>query len=184
MTTRVAGSGARRTLRWRLRSIPGQRVQLLETGRHGSRVLATTNRARGAKRFKPAVALGSKRRVVAFVEQGGLPRRKLSRRALHASASRRSCLKRPRSARWSMTADAVRVTFKAAAKRLDHEVTVMRADGMSRVELVPAGRRAVTLPGMWAGERIRSVTVRALAARRAAQRPAGGAGLDVPPRRR
>jgi PKD repeat protein len=162
VTTRVAGKGARRTLRWRLRSIPGQRVKLLETGRHGSRLLVATNRGRGAKRFKPAAGLGSKRRIVAFVEQGGLPRRKLGG-ARYTVRVAKVVPKRPRSARWSMTAGAVRVTFKPAAK-LDHEVTVVRADGLRRVELVPAGRRAVTLTGLWEGERIRSVTVRALAA--------------------
>jgi hypothetical protein len=173
VTTRVTGKGARRTLHWRLRRIPGQRVQLLETSRKGSRLLVATNRGRGAKRFKPAAALGSKRRIIAFVEQGGLPRRKLGG-ARYTVRVAKVMPKRPRSARWSMTADAVRVTFKAAAKRLDHEVTVVRADGLRRVELVRAGRRAVTLPGMWAGERIKSVTVRALTAdgRRSAPRAA------------
>jgi hypothetical protein len=68
---------------------------------------------------------------------------------------------------------AVRVTFEAAVK-LDHEVTVVRADGTRRVELVRAGRRVVTLPGLWEGERIKSVTVRALTAdgRRSAPRAA------------
>jgi PKD repeat protein len=162
VTTRVTGKGKRRTLKWRLRSIRGQRVTLLETGRKGSRRLVATNRARGVKRFKPAAGLGSKRRIVAFVEQGGIPRRKLGG-ARYKVRVVKVTPKRPRSARWSMTADAVRVTFKAAAK-LDHEVTVTRADGLQRVELVPAGRRAVSLPGMWAGERIKAVTVRALTA--------------------
>ena len=172
VTTRVTGKGTKRTLRWRLRAIPGQRVQLLETGRKGSRPLVTTKRARGAKRFKPAAGLGSKRRIVAFVEQGGLPRTKLAGGRYTVRVAK-VVPKRPRSARYRMTADAVRVTFKPAAK-LDHEVTVVRADGLSRVELVRAGRRAVTLPGMWAGERIKSVTVRALTAdgRRSASRAA------------
>jgi hypothetical protein len=78
VATHVTGKGARRTLHWRLRAIPGQRVTLLETGRKGSRRLAATNRRSGAKRFKPAAGLGGKRRIVAFVEQGGLPRRKLN----------------------------------------------------------------------------------------------------------
>jgi hypothetical protein len=172
VTTRVVGKGAKRTLRWRLRTIPGQRVQLFESGRKGSRPLVTTKRARGAKRFKPAAALGSTRRIVAFVEQGGLPRRKLSGGRYTVRVAK-VVPKRPRSARYKVTADAVRVTFKAAAK-LDHEVTVVRAGGTRFVELVRAGRRAVSLPGMWAGERVKSVTVRALTAdgRRSAPRTA------------
>jgi hypothetical protein len=172
VTTRVVGKGAKRTLRWRLRKIPGQRVQLFESGRKGSRPLVTTTRARGAKRFKPAAGLGSKRRIVAFVEQGGLPRTKLAGGRYTVRVAK-VVPKRPRSARYKVTADAVRVTFKPAAK-LDHEVTVVRADGLSRVELVRAGRRAVTLDGMWAGERIKSVTVRAITAdgRRSAARAA------------
>jgi hypothetical protein len=163
VTTRVTGKGARRTLRWRLRSIPGQRVRLVETGRSGGHVIANTNRRTGTKRFKPAAGLGAKRRIVAVVEQGGLPRRKLSGARFTVKVPKAARPLRPRSAHWTMTADALRVTFTARSKRLDHQVEVVRASGVKRVDLVPAGRSSSVLPGLWAGEKVQSVTVRAVA---------------------
>jgi len=67
----VRGRGGRRELRWRLRPQPGQKVTFVERGRSGERVLVTTNRRRGALRFRPGTG---RRTIEALVTQDGLPR--------------------------------------------------------------------------------------------------------------
>jgi PKD repeat protein len=161
---RVTGRGTHRVLRWTLKRIPGQRVRLLETGRKGGRLLTVTNRARGHKRFTPAAGLSAKRRIVAFVEQGGLPRTKIAAGRYTVRVAKAPRPVAPRKASWRLTPQGLRVTFAPRAPRLAHEVEVVRADGVRRVDLVPAGRRSTTIPGLWAGERITRVTVRAVGA--------------------
>ena len=71
---RIRGSGAHRILAWKLRPQPGQRVQFVQRGAGGDRVIATTTRARGRVRFAPTLAAARSRTVVALVTENGLPR--------------------------------------------------------------------------------------------------------------
>jgi hypothetical protein len=74
----VTGARTARTLRWRLRRIPGQRVEFAERGPAGARVIATTAAAHGRRAFRPDPLAGRGRREIhALVSQYGLPRRDL-----------------------------------------------------------------------------------------------------------
>jgi hypothetical protein len=72
----VGRAGRSMRLAWTLRAIPGQSVQFVEEASNVRRVITTTNRARGVKRFRPVP--GARRRVVvAYVEQDGIPRKRI-----------------------------------------------------------------------------------------------------------
>jgi hypothetical protein len=65
----------RRTLRWRARRIPGQRLVFVERGPGGfARILAATKHARGHVRFRRADTLRGRRSIVVQVVQRGTPR--------------------------------------------------------------------------------------------------------------
>lgn len=70
----VQGHGRTRTLRWSLRSIPGQQVTFAEVGPQVTRTLISTNRARGQFRFVPESRSARTRQIVAFVTENGLQR--------------------------------------------------------------------------------------------------------------
>ena len=70
----VTRAGKKRKLTWRLRRIPGQTVRFTEVGSRGATVITTTNKRRGSVKFKPARRGGRRRTVVAYIDQGGLPR--------------------------------------------------------------------------------------------------------------
>ena len=73
-SVRRAGRSAR--LSWTLRAIPGQSVQFVEEASNVRRVITTTNRARGSKRFRPAPGV-RRRQIVAYVEQDGVARKRI-----------------------------------------------------------------------------------------------------------
>ena len=72
---RVSGKGAKRTLGWSLRTIPGQRVTFVERGPVAAQVITTTSKAQGRVRFTPNPTAGAARRTIeARVVQSDLPR--------------------------------------------------------------------------------------------------------------
>jgi hypothetical protein len=76
---RVDASVRGRTLRYRIPRVKGQTVTFEERGRGVAHALGTVRTGgRGALRFTPADGKGGKRRIVALVEQDGLPRKQLT----------------------------------------------------------------------------------------------------------
>ncbi len=75
---RVVGKGRKRGLRYSVRKIRGQRVTFAEQSRSGLyQVLGSTAKRRGHISFRPRLTTGRKRRIVALVEENGLPRARL-----------------------------------------------------------------------------------------------------------
>jgi hypothetical protein len=74
VSARISGRGRTRSLRYRVRQIPGQRVVFLERGRG---VLGVADGARGRLRFRPSRRGGDRRHVIAQVIQDGMPRANL-----------------------------------------------------------------------------------------------------------
>ncbi|MQA73302.1 MAG: VWA domain-containing protein [Solirubrobacterales bacterium] len=68
------GGKGKRTLRYRVRPIDGQRVIFYERGRGSAKRLGTAKHRHGKIRYRPARGGSGKRRIVAEVVQGGLPR--------------------------------------------------------------------------------------------------------------
>lgn len=76
---RVSGRGTRRTLRYTVQPVSGQVVRLFEMARHGEQLLRTVHTGgHGRLRFTVSEASGTHRRIVAEVEQDGLPRANLT----------------------------------------------------------------------------------------------------------
>lgn len=69
----VRGKGRKRTLRYRARLAAGQRVTFAEEARRAYREIGSARKGRGDIGFRPAPGPGGKRRIVAIVEQGGVP---------------------------------------------------------------------------------------------------------------
>jgi hypothetical protein len=74
VSARVGGHGTKRTLTWKLKPRPGQRVTFTEVGRDASAVIAKTSAPRGRARFTSAAGNARARRIVATIEQSGIPR--------------------------------------------------------------------------------------------------------------
>lgn len=74
---RVRGRGAARRLVYRVARVPGQRVIFLEQGRTVGRRIGVATQARGSLRFPKGYGTAGKRRVLAIVEQDGMPRRRI-----------------------------------------------------------------------------------------------------------
>jgi hypothetical protein len=70
----VGGRGRTRTLVYDVRPIPGQVVRFREIGGGAVRSLGTAHGKHGTLRFRPAFGRAGTRRIVAYVEQRGLPR--------------------------------------------------------------------------------------------------------------
>jgi len=70
----VSGRGRSRVLRYRVARVPGQVVSFVERGRDVGRTIARVAGGRGDRRFRVADGPAGHRKVVALVEQDGLPR--------------------------------------------------------------------------------------------------------------
>lgn len=69
---RVTGAGARRTLSWHARPVPGERLEFRELGAGGDRLLLATTRTRGRLSYELRPGLRGRRFVVVQVLYGGM----------------------------------------------------------------------------------------------------------------
>lgn len=146
---RVAGSGARRTLRYHVSPRPGQLVRFVERSRLGQRAIATVragrDRSAGAVRFTTSEGRGTRRTITAEVVQDGLPRANVVVARFTAPSPR---VGRPRSARIRRAGRGATISWRAATFAVRHQVVVQTGDGR-RVLLEPRGRgRSVRIGGL------------------------------------
>jgi hypothetical protein len=147
-----------RTLRWRLKRIPGQKVTFTEEGAGvPPRKLAVTTRARGTKRFTPARVPATRHTIVATVEQDGRPR---SRKVVaRFTAPRPAKAARVRALKAIRKGTRVEVRWRGQAGALRYDVVVAHADGRRALRRVTRPR--LSLRGA-AG--VRRLSVRAVGA--------------------
>lgn len=157
VVARVHGRGARRTLRYQVRVAPGETVRFEQQGPDGSAPIGRARASRGTLRFRPLPGRARRRDVVAFVEDGGIPRRRLRVASFQAGRPRsrrirvKGRLRGPRaSVSWRKVAGAARysvlavftdgstrlvdtrrtrLALRTADKRLQLGVVAVRADG-------------------------------------------------------
>jgi hypothetical protein len=140
----VKGRGHRRTLRWNLRSRPGQTVTFVEEGPQTGRRIATTTKRRGAVRFRPADGKAGRRSIVAIVEQNGTVRDRLVAGRYSAPAPRRPG--KPKRVKLRRRGGALTVKWTRASAATSYRVRVQVADG--RRLLVPTAGRSLRIPGV------------------------------------
>lgn len=145
----VTGRARRRTLQWRLRPIQGQRVRFIEVGRDVRNVIATTRARRGQASFRPADGPGGRRRVVALVEQNGLPRARIAAGSYRAPPPLRPA--RPQHARITRRGTGLVVSWRAPRLGFRHAVYLRLGDGRRLVRIAGAHRRSVTISGVAPG---------------------------------
>ena len=152
VTARVTGRGASRTLAWRLRRLPGQRVRFVEDGPDVKRVLKTTSSANGRVRFRPAFGSGGRRNVVAIVEQNGLPRDSIT--VARYSAPRPPKPKRPRRLRASRRGSTVVVTWRSGHGTASQRVVVRRPRNRRDLFMLKARTRKLRIRDVDRDERV------------------------------
>jgi hypothetical protein len=155
---KVTGHGARRTLRYRARRIPGQRITFMERGRGVAHRIGTIKGGgRGRLRFRAARHGSGRRRVVAQVTQDGVPRANLRGARYRVRTHRRPG--RVRRITLRRTRSGARVGWTAASRARSYYVTV-RYRGRTLRRGMPARRRSLALGDLRRGSRVR-VTVQA-----------------------
>lgn len=174
----LAGHGRTRVLRVAAPRRAGQRVRLVERGRGVARTLAVLPGGTRAIRFTAADGPGGPRRVEAIVEQGGVPRTRLT--VARFTAPPRLRPGRPPGVRVARSTRAVRVTWGAAPRAARYGVRVTVSDGRQIAFLRGAGARSVRLTGVPRGRRV-SVRVVGL---RGDNRPGRAAATSSPPSHR
>ncbi len=144
ITGRVTGNGRRRTLRWRLRPLAGQRVVFWEKGPDVARIIGSTSAARGKLRFTPAAGHAGRRTIVAQVTEFGRPRADIRIARYTAAAAARP----GRPEHLKVTAEpggAVRVSWTAARFAQQYVVEVDNKDGARLIQFTGRGSRALVV---------------------------------------
>jgi hypothetical protein len=142
----VTGRGYRRTLTWKLRRIQGQRVRFVEAGRGVHSVITSTRARRGHVRFRPADGRAGKRRLLALVEQDGVPRTTIKVGSYRAPAAPRPG--RAKHVRIARRGAAVRVSWRAPRPGFRHAIRLSIDDGRQFVRIAPAGSRSIKVRGV------------------------------------
>jgi len=146
VSARVGGRGAKRTLTWKLKPRPGQRVTFTEVGRDASAVIAKTSASRGRARFTPASGNARARRIVATVEQSGMPRDSVTVARYTAPAWRKPA--KPRKLRARRSGSNLIVTWGAAAGAARYAVYVTATDGERELFMTSARKRRLKVRGI------------------------------------
>ena len=143
VSARVRGRGRSRVLSWNVRPIPGQRVTFAEIGKDVRNAITATRAARGSRRFRPADGPGGRRRIIALVEQSGMPRTKLRAGSYHAPATLEPG--RPRALKAARRRTRLVVSWRPRPSGFRHAVYFRLSDGRRLVRVVGAKRRRVVL---------------------------------------
>jgi hypothetical protein len=166
---RVAGRGARRVLRYKVRSRPGQKVTFVEKGTDTLRVIGRVRGGSGAIRFAPAAGQAGTRTVQARITLDGMPTENLDVARFRTAAPRPP--KAPR-LRLKHRRSRLALTWTAVPGVRRWAVVVAERRGNKRVFSLPRGNRRlrVGVPATQAG----AVAVRGIGPRNLTGRPARG----------
>ena len=178
---RIGGRGTRRTLSWSADGARGQRITLTEVGRDSSRVIAKSSARRGRVRFTPAPGASRARRIVALVEQSGIPRASVTVARYRAPAWKRPA--RPKRLRVRRSGSALVATWARTPGAARYLVYATAADGERETFILPARKRRLRIGGVARDDRA-VVRVSGLRADNVAGKAATARVKPVKPRRR
>lgn len=148
-----------RVIRYEVKPIPGQVVTFKELGPDVNRTLGTARGKKGTLRFTPAIGRGGKRRIVAVVEQGGMPRTALDVATFKAPALK--TLAAPKGVKLRRKGERLTVTWKRVPGAVRYAVGVEAGDGRDLFYEVK-GRKVVVKRLL--GDKASKVTIRAVRA--------------------
>lgn len=155
---RVTGVLAKGRLTFTASKIAGQVIRFTESGREVSRDLGSTTRATGSIGFTPAAGPGGPRKIIATVEQDGLPRAQFTVARFRA---RPPVLAKPRVRAVRGTAGGATVTWSRVRGAKQYEV-LASYNGYPYTYRMSASQRSLPLPDVLRRSSL-SVRVRALA---------------------
>jgi hypothetical protein len=160
---KVTGTGRHRTLRYRIRRIPGQVVTFFERGaRWMHEIGRVAGGGRGARRFALAPAAGGRRAVVAEVSQYGHPRAQVSVATFVAPPPPR--LTRPGHLRATRRGSTLLISWRRVATAKAYAITIRTSDRRHVTTIIIGPRFKLLRFGSRARAR---VGVRALDSRKA-----------------
>ena len=142
----VTGKGRKRMLHWRVRPVAGQRVRFVEEGKGVRNVIATATARTGEASFHPAEGPAGRRKIVALIEQSGLPRTSLTAGAYRAPGPLRPA--RPRHLRVARRGSRLLVSWSAPRPGFRHAVYLRRGDGVRKLLVSGPGRRSIAFSGI------------------------------------
>jgi hypothetical protein len=118
--------GGRLKLAYDVKPREGQVVTFREVSPSVTKTLGRARGAHGSLTFRPSFGRGGKRRIVAHVEQNGLPRTELDVASFRAAAPR--TLKAPRGVKLVRRGERLTATWKRVAGAVGYSVDVETAD--------------------------------------------------------
>jgi hypothetical protein len=139
----VTGSGRKRTLTWKLRAIPGQRVTFWEKGKDVARIIGSTTASSGSLHFTSASGYSRDRTIEAQVYSYGHPRTDLT--VTHYKAPgvlRPGKVQNVKLTR--ATGGAVKVSWSRATSAQHYRIAVA-TNGAHITELAPATARSIVI---------------------------------------
>ena len=149
---RVGGRRLRRTLRYRIKTQPGQKVTFAETSGRVAHVIGVARGRRGLLRFVPGQGPAGKRKIVAVVTQRGLPRAERVVARYRAPGPLR--LARPRGVRFRRGGGALHVRWRAVKGARGYEVLVSTVNRRRELFRIKVPRRAVTVARVLRRDRV------------------------------
>ena len=176
---KVTGTGRTRKLHYSMRRIGGQRVTFAEQSGGGLyREFARTKKARGKVTFRPVESRQRRRRIVALVEQNGLPRARLDLARYTAPKPRRAA--KPRKLRVRRKGAKLVAKWRKVRGASGYKVRiVLPKDGRRIVRHLKPKRHRISLGGIEANDR-GSISVQAVGRD---ARPGRAAKAKLKPRR-
>ena len=163
VSARLGGRGTRRTLRYRIKPVPGQKVVFAERSDRLTHTIGAGTGSTGTLRFGPGDGAAGARTIVAQVTQGGLPRAEVVVARYRAPKPARPG--RPGRVGFKRAARSLRVTWRASRGSVRaYEVRATGINRRSELFRVRATRRSVTLRDVLPADRV-VVTITPLTAK-------------------
>jgi hypothetical protein len=157
---RITGHGRKLSLVYRLHPRPGMKVTFAEVGGKILHAIGTAKGTSGTLAFAPADGPAGRRKIVALIDQDGLPRPRVTLATFTAPGPLRPG--RVRHLAVAIVRHTLTVAFGAAAGGHSYRIAIRSTDGKRRLMLAGAGHRAARLTGLGPGAAA-TVTVTAFA---------------------
>jgi hypothetical protein len=151
------GPGGKRTLTYKIKAIPGQKVVFAEQGKQAAQQIGTAKGTQGTLRFTPADGPGGTRKIIAQVASYGKPRKNLTVASYVAPPPAKPAT--PKHLKATRGTKAMTITWSTAKNAKRYEIRATLSDG--RVLLVRQKGTKLAIPAVAAATRA-TITVTGL----------------------